>query len=332
MEFYQLFELFLGLFAVTHGKFVKEGEKLVAVLPSGQSVGLALAVAAVVMVALFLLQGFGLFAMANRRKMKKKWMAFVPFANVYLMGKLAGDCAVFGRRMKNIGLYAMIAQIVAFCLGVLSLTVTAFLFGRYGGYIQSTGSSLGWMDLPAEAVWMENYYRNGDLLTGLVQIVYTAFMLILLIGLYKKYSPKNHMLLAVLILFVPFARFITVFVVRNRAPFDYEGYMRARREEFMRRNYGPYGGNPYGGNPYGQGGNPYGGNPYGQGGNPYGGNPYGQGGNSYGNPYGNSQGNQYGQQPTPPPDDPFAEFGKGTGNGTNGQGGNGSSDGDGLFD
>ena len=50
----------------------------------------AIVLGLVIWLAVFILQGIGLYAMAKRRSMKKKWLAFVPFANVYYMGKLAG--------------------------------------------------------------------------------------------------------------------------------------------------------------------------------------------------------------------------------------------------
>ena len=106
-----------------------------------------------------------------------------------------------------------------------------------------------------------------------------------------------------LTLFVPAARYITIFVVRKRAPFDYEGYMRAKREEYMRRQQ--------------QYGNPYN--------SPYG-NPYG---NSYGNPYNGGYAGQNGTQPQPPKtEDPFEEFAS-KGDETDGNKGGGS---DGFFD
>ena len=40
----------------------------------------------------FILQGFGLSAMAKKRGLKKRWLAFVPFANIWYIGKIAGEC------------------------------------------------------------------------------------------------------------------------------------------------------------------------------------------------------------------------------------------------
>ena len=67
------------------------------------------------------------------------------------------------------------------------------------------------------------------------------------------------MLFAFLALFVPLSRYIVIFALRNRTPVDYDAYMRARYEAYMRQRgqYGQYGQSGQ----YGQYGNPYA-NPY----------------------------------------------------------------------
>ena len=60
----------------------------------------------------FILQSVGLYAMAKKRGFKKRALAFIPFANMLYMGKLAGNCNFFGRKMKRAGLYLMLAQLL----------------------------------------------------------------------------------------------------------------------------------------------------------------------------------------------------------------------------
>ena len=64
----------------------------------------ALGIGGGIRLVLFVLQGFGLYAMAKKREMKNKWLAFVPLASVWYMGKLAGACDGFGKKMKRPGL------------------------------------------------------------------------------------------------------------------------------------------------------------------------------------------------------------------------------------
>ncbi len=103
-------------------------------------------------------------------------------------------------------------------------------------------------------------------------------LFVLLLGLYKKYNPKNYVALGFLELFLPLSRYIVIFVLRKRKAVDYEAYMRARREAYMRyrQQYQNPNGNRYG--------------------------------NPYNNPYGNPYANSASPQNSPKPEDPFAEF------------------------
>ncbi len=265
-------------------------------------------IAASVLVVMFLLQGIGLYTMARKRGFKKKALAFVPFANVYYMGKLAGECTFFGRKIKNVGLYAMIAQIVAVLLSVSYVFSTWYLYYNFGLPLQEE-TLLGLPYWPGASAgsfssFVQSFYQYASSFLSILGLVSRIFMIILVMGLFKRYAPGGYRGLGLLCFFLPEARFIVVFVLRNRPVVDFEAYMRKKREEFMRRQQQYY--NTYG-NPYG---------------NPY--NRYGQG-NSY---------PSNGGQSSPKEEDPFSEFSssnKGTENGTN-DGKNGDGTSDGFFD
>ena len=259
---------------------------------------------------LFTLQGIGLFTMAKKQGLPRRWLVFVPFANIYYMGKLAGQCHVFGQRVKRAGIYTMIAQILTtvFCGLMIAAEVYLYVVCGEPTKIQIENSLyylLDWGQLTGFSSVVLKFYENGEFVLSIFQLIYEILMLILIMGLYKKYSPKNYMVLSFLELFVPISRMIVIFVLRNKTPIDYEAYMRARREAYMRRQQ------QY----YGQYGNPYN--------NPYN-NPYG---NPYGNPY-----NQQPQQPPQKPEDPFEEFASDTApNASEGQKDTNAKDGDDFF-
>ncbi len=284
----------------------------------------------VIWLVLFVLQSFGLLAMAKRLNMRNRWLAFVPFANIFYLGKIVGTCQFFGQKMKNAGLYAMIAQILATILTVAYIAAEVFLIWNYQPMVTETGT-LYWVGLTGFAKTVNAVYEIGMYLMSLVSLVAQILLIILMTGVFKKYSPRNYRMLSVITFIFPLVRFIAIFVLRNREPFDYDEYMRRQREEYMRRQQQYY-------NTYGNGG-PYGNNgPYGGNGGYYGGRgPYGNGG--YGSPYGMGgyQGAQ--QNPQPPQEEPFGEFDEGKKNGgsSNGASGNtasseGGNTGDGFFD
>ena len=272
-NFYQMSNIFFHIF--TRGK-----NEVLAV-----TWGLAFGV--ILWAVMFILQGVGLYKMARHCNLKHRWLAFVPFANICYMGKLAGECTFFGHKMKNAGLYAMLSQIVATALACMYIFSEWYLYTNHGAPQQTTDALTAlplWTGLTGFSLTVAKLSDISAQLLTIFSLVAQLLMLVLVMGLYKKYEPKNYMTISMLTLFIPVARFVTVFVLRNNKAVDYEAYMRARREEYFRRQQ-QYRGNPYNGNPYGQNQNPYGQNPYGQ-------NPYSQ--NSYGQP--------------PKQEDPFAEF------------------------
>ncbi len=230
--------------------------------------------------ALFVLQGVGLYKMAKNRGLKSKWLAFLPFANIYYIGKLAGEIDLFGHKIKRLGLYAMISQILATVACAATLIAELYLFINCGNPIGETPMGTPyWTELSGTALSVSRFYDLSFYIIPLAQQIFSILMLVLLIGLYKKYYPKNYIFLGLLMLF-PITRFVSryivIFILRNREAIDYEAYIRAKREAYMRQHRYQ---NPYG-NPYNQG--------------PY--NPYGY---PYQNPY-NQQQNK--------PEEPFSEF------------------------
>ncbi len=209
----------------------------------------------VIWAALFTLQGIGLSTMAKNRGMEKTWRAFVPFVNIYLLGKLAGDCQFFGKRIKRIGLYTMIAQIVVSVLMALALASEMHLYITYGEPSGLNEQQFPvWTGLTGISQVAYGYYIAANSFMSIFSIAYEILLFITMTGFCQKYFPKNYMLLAVLSLFIPEAHFIIIFALRKRRPIDYQAYMRARYEAHMRQQYGQYGagqqGNPYGANPY----------------------------------------------------------------------------------
>lgn len=319
MEIFEIYEVVLVFGILLSKDTVDNGRLFYGCLFIGLGIWLAL----------FVLQGVGLYKMAKNRGMKNKCLAFMPFASIWYMGKLAGTCNIFGRKMKRAGLYTMLAQILAVLVCAATVAAQIMLYTTYAGdMIQNESGSPQWPGLTGFAMYVRNYYYLSDLIVSIVQLVYTIMLFILLMGLYKKYYARGYLLISWLALLIPASRYVAVFVLRNNKAIDYDAYVRAKREEFMRRQQQYHYGNPYNQGPYNQG--PYNQGPYNQG-------PYNQNPNGYGQNY-NPPGGQNGE-----PDDPFSEFASGASSeknssdkGTDGKGGTnpsgtGGGSGDDLF-
>ena len=219
---------------------------------------------------LFILQGIGLYTMAKNRSLPKKWLAFVPFVNIYYIGKLTGECDVFGQKMKRAGLYAMIAYTLVTLVYFSVIAVELYLYVTQGlpDKYNELNYAPQWYNLTGFSASAYEYYALSGHFISILQLAAEVLMLILLMGLLRKYTPKNYVILGILSALVPISRYIIIFILRKRKEIDYAEYIRAQREAFFRQQqqYRDMYGSPNGqNNPYG---NPYR-NPYG---NPYGGN------------------------------------------------------------
>lgn len=320
MEIYSIYQ-FVLLFLT----FLKSGSNLHGgdldvngIAYTNQTILISVIVAFAVFLVFFIFQAIGLYKMAKKRGIKHKWRAFFPFINTYFIGKLAGECSVFGHKMKRAGLYAMLAQIGAFlvCGAMVAAEYVLFL-PQFADNLNVTNDGYFWSGLSGFMVAVEAFYRSGGLLVSIISLAYQILTLILVMGLYKRYTPRSFRILGIVSAFQPLAKYICIFVLRNREAIDYEAYLRKKQEEFFRRQQEQF-------QRYQQqfGNNSYGG---------FYGNSYA---NPYNNPYQNGQNGQNGapqnEQPKQP-EEPFGEFSNGNSSGGGNNNGN-QSGGDGLFD
>ncbi len=274
-----------------------------------------------------LLLGFGLYAMAKRRNIEKRYLAFIPFVNMLYAGRLAGDTRLFGQRMKNAGLFVMVAQIVAVLLGAFTIFTEVTLHYNYVLYPITHAASGRVIDYQFKTVggytpeskfatFLIGYYNISSLILSIPELLYSIFLFLVASALFKKYAPSSCTALSLVSLFIPMAFPIIVFVLRNKQPIDYGEYLRKRREAYYRRYGAP--GSGYGGGYGGYNNSPYGG--YGgNNGNGYGGGNYGStGGDDPFRDNGSQNGNGAGS------DEPFSEFGGSGNNGSGGYGNNGN--------
>ena len=242
--------------------------------------------------------GIGLNKLAKKQGLKHRWMAFLPFLNTYYAGKLAGETQFFGQKMKRVGLYAMISEIlyVALQLFVFAAVIISY-FPEYRTLEVSDGVMTGAAN-EAMPSWIEPAVTYGNLVAYLLWFFVIVFFCVLFVAFFRKYYARGPILLAFLSAVLPFRGF-TIFAVRNNAPVDYNDYIRRRTQAYMRNN--GYNQPPYG--PYGPGSGGYGS------GGPQNDDPF----EGFGGPtsdHGASGGSSSGSSSSPSSDDdPFSEFG-----------------------
>ncbi len=272
---------------------------------------ICLGVAGGILLITLLFGGIGLCTMGKKQGKKFGILAFLPFANVYCAGKLAGEARFFGQKMKRTGLYAMIAEFLYAAMEGFRVAAS-ILLTRPEYLTLKTNAASGYTYweiesslVPAQNQWMCNLLEYGEIAVLVLDFVAFIFLFVLFLALFRKYYAKNPVLMTILCTLFPVSGFV-LFAVRNNTPVDYNEFLRRRAEEYARRN------NPYGG--YGGYGGGYGAPPY----NPPPSNPPadngGQSGSSGGeDPFGGEFGTPppSGQGGNPGGEDPFGgEFGQ----------------------
>lgn len=225
----------------------------------GARAWLTFVIAGGIFLALHILQGIGLLFMARRANIRGgEVMAFVPFLNDYLIGKLAGDCSVFGKKIRHSGV--IYAAVEFACCIATALSVTAqYLLEPY---LQPIGNMLyDYVNVPQSLLWADTLDTVMTYVQPILQLVYLFFLIVVLFSFFRKYAARYSLLFAFCSAIVP-VKGAFIFAVRKNLPVDYESYMRAQREAYYRRQrqyyeqQNPYNRPPYN-DPYGD---PYGGN------------------------------------------------------------------------
>ena len=218
----------------------------------------------------FLFYAVGLYTMAKKSGDKNAMLAFVPFVNIWYVGRLVGESRFFNHRTKRLGMYAMIAQIIATTLTAMTIVSECYLWMQHGiPQIDIELYTMYWPALTGFSSLVFKFYDLSTYLLFLVQLICSVLMFTLFINIFKKYTPRNYSSLGMLMIFVPISRFFIIFAIRNRKAVDFEAYIRAKQEAYARRQQEYYNqrrnlyNSPYGGYGAGQtyGQNPYGHNP-----------------------------------------------------------------------
>ncbi len=234
-------------------------------------------VAFVLWLAVFILQGVGLYKMAKKANVKRRHLAFVPFGQILLVGELAGEISFFGHKIRRLGLYALILEIIAAIYYVVFAYSLYVLFVENGSNIEIVTNYHQWTNLSSYALGWKKFYDISSFVIEIMSLIHAIVILMLYLGFYKRYSYRHNVILSLGGIFIPFFNGIATFVLRNREQVDYEAILRARQEEYRRRQQ-----------QWQSGQSPYGG--------------------PYNTPYaGGNAGNGSSQQPSSP-EDPFGEF------------------------
>ena len=248
----------------------------------------------VVSLAFYVLRSIGIFMLAKKSSKglaKIAYLAWIPFAWVYLACSLVGDMVIFGKPVKK---FALIMVILFSVAGLFTFVYYFIQFFPLVGYYLTGEATIMFVDTLEHGMSGYLTYQFDEfilvgsnfqspytnlllvgriwsiigLVSSLLDIVVEVGFIFFYIALFKKYWPKRFILATIWSIFGLFPIF--AFVIRKNKETSYQEYVKENYE----RKYGS--GNPF---------------------NPY--QNYGQGGPQ--NPY-------YNNQNPRPPETPFSDF------------------------
>lgn len=207
-----------------------------------ESIVVALIPSLILSIVGYVFTAIALFTMAKRRGYKNKAFAFIPFLQYLLLGKVAGDCFIFGKRVKNVGLWACITSAVTYVLNLIySLGLYIELFA-YLADVTITFNSAFIQDF----LFSDKYliiYEIIDMLSIASSIAFIFFDVTIIFQIFKRYAPERALLYSIISIFIEFMFGIFLFTVRNKEPIDYRSFNQTR----YYGNYNQPNGNGYNG-------------------------------------------------------------------------------------
>ena len=184
----------------------------------------------------FIFKGLAIRYMAKQKGFKKLWMAFVPFLNYYLLGKVLGKAIIWGQPIKNVGLWVAILSAVQFVLSTLLTIGNISVYLEYLGYtVEYTSKFVERWVMGQGLLYAITYY-----VSLIVDLAYIVLHVSLVFLAFRKYNPQRAFLFSILSVFFSDLFGIFLFVSRKNKPFNYEDYVRAQRSY-----YGSYYGGGY---------------------------------------------------------------------------------------
>lgn len=80
----------------------------------------------VIAVVFYILKSIGLYALAVNRGLENPWLAWIPIADLYIMGLLVGEMDLFGYHLDNLGLWVPVIFVGGMILAMIPILGVLF--------------------------------------------------------------------------------------------------------------------------------------------------------------------------------------------------------------
>lgn len=172
--------------------------------PDTTFAGFAFAMVAVIYLVLFaylianyILRALGLYRIAKNNSIPNPWLAWIPYAYLFLLGKITGDVSLGSRRLKNTPLWLLLIPIIIFSIAFVFYVglIIMVIIMEFGGFASESMMVMLYLMLMAFIIVLVPVKIFYDIIYGITY--YT---------LCTKYKTAAHSVFyALMALFVPLA-------------------------------------------------------------------------------------------------------------------------------
>ena len=125
-------------------------------------------ISSIITIGLFLLKAVAIKTLAKNKGLDKLYLAWIPFFNYILLGKVIGTCFLFRKRVDNIGLLVAIATLVSFILRT---------FLNLGYYAYELGNVFSFT-IEYDNAFVANWMAQTGIFFQVVKIIYNIWVII----------------------------------------------------------------------------------------------------------------------------------------------------------
>jgi hypothetical protein len=162
-----------------------------------------------------ILRGVALSTIGKKKGLTGTGLAFIPYARLYFQGLVAGEIDLFGKKIKNPGLFILIFNVISgMIMGAVSTIWVYFAVFRLM-MIDSSGINTG--EVLTQALTVNVIFYIVLFIAIIVCTAIYGIIVLMNYQIYKTLVGKNEAIFhAVLGLFIPLYESICLFALRNR--------------------------------------------------------------------------------------------------------------------
>ena len=188
-------------------------------------------ISSLITILFFVLKAIAIRTMAKNRGLDKLYLAWIPFFNYILLGKVIGTVFLFRKKVNNVGLLVTIFSLISFVVQTLL---------NLGYYVSNLGEILGFNILDYGSTFVTNWMLQKGVFYTVIYYLYDILALFeivisvsLIFFVFRKYAPERAFIYSIVSVFIDPAFSILLFVIRNRKPDSFSNYTRV----YVRPNY-----------------------------------------------------------------------------------------------